>query len=96
MRNLRKILLSLAVTITGGLSTYEIVCKSDDWLGDPLPGWFEAQTAERRTPFVSWTGSVPVDLLIHESQEAACYYSLFLRRGPRSLSLVSSAPSISR
>jgi len=96
MRNLREIMLGLAVTIAAGLVFYEIVCKSDVWLDAPLPGWIEAQTAERRTPYVPVTGKLSVDLLIHEGQEAACYYSLFLRRGPRSLSLASRSPSISR
>jgi len=96
MRNLRKIVLVLALTVAAGLADYEIVSKSDAWLDEPLPGWREARTAERRTPYAPVTGHLPVDLLIHEGQEAACYYSLFLRRGPRSLSPASRAPSISR
>ncbi|MBU0741756.1 hypothetical protein KKG45_01020 [bacterium] len=96
MRSLQKSLFVLAMAATTGLFSYEIVCKSDAWLGGPLPGWFEAQDVERWTPFVRWTGSPPVDRLIHEGQEAAAYYSFFLRRGPRSASRVSRAPRINR
>ncbi len=96
MRSLQKFLLVLSMAVATGLLSYEIVSKSDTWLGDPLPGWYEAQTVERWTAYVPWTGSPPIDCLIHEGQEAATYYSLLLRRGPRSVSRVSRSPRIDR
>ncbi|MBC8425079.1 hypothetical protein H8E07_13230 [bacterium] len=96
MRGLQKMLFILATSAATGLVSYEVVSKSDAWLGDPLPGWHEAQKVERWTPFVAWTGSLPVDRVLHEGQEAAAYYAYFLRRGPRSAVPVSRSPRMSK
>ncbi len=96
MRGLWKLMLVLCGCAASGLGSYEVVCKSDAWLGDPLPGWYEAQRIERWTPFVPRTGSPPVDRVIHEGEEAAAYYAYLLRRGPRSAPPVSSPPRMSK
>jgi hypothetical protein len=96
LNTLQKTMAVLASTAATGLLSYEAVCKSDVWLGAPLPGWYEARTAEIRTPYVPLTGLIHVDRLIHEGQEAAAYYSFLLRPGPRAASRASRSPRISR
>ena len=93
---LRKLLLFGFACCATGLLGYEIVARSGPWPGGPLPGWYEARLAERRTAFVPWTGLMPLDLLLHEGQEAAGYYSLLLRPGPREATLASRSARIPR
>ena len=96
MRSLQKMLFILVMSVAASLLSYEIACKSTAWPGGPLPGWHEAQIIERWTPYVRWTGSSPVDRLIHEGQEAVAYYSFLLRREPRPSPRVSRSPRINR
>jgi hypothetical protein len=93
---LRKTLLLLLMIGMTCFCAYEIVAKSGSWPGGPLPGWYETLAVERRTPYIPWTGSLPLDGLIHEGHEAVTYYSFLLRRGPRDVSLVSRSARIPR
>jgi len=57
-----------------GLGSYEIVQKSPTTPLGPLPGYALAAHADRAVRWRSPTGLVPVDVLLHESQEAFLYY----------------------
>ena len=93
---LRKLLMLGLATCTVALLQYEFVAKSGPWTGGQLPGWYETRLVERNTPYVPWTGMPLVDHIIHEGQEAALYYSVLLRREPRSVVFASRSARIAR
>ena len=57
---------------------YELVAKSPQLMGDPLPGWDRADRAEHRVRWRQPTGWIVLDKALHESQEAALYYGMLL------------------
>lgn len=57
-----------------GLLAYELVQKSADSPLGPLPGYTEARTAERVVRYRAVTGLGMLDRLLHEGEEACCYY----------------------
>ena len=75
----RLALLGLFVVYSGviALGLYEITAKSPQLLGTPLPGWESTCSVEKTTPWRPGTGILPVDKLLHETQEACLYYGLF-------------------
>ena len=75
-QKLTRFLLWIAVVVLG---QYELVAHSPRLLDHPLPGWFEAERAERSVTFRPWTGLPPMDRLIHESHEAGVFYERLLR-----------------
>jgi hypothetical protein len=78
----------LGLAYLGGLSLglYEITAKSPTLLGDPLPGWWATDRAERTTHWDPPTGFLPLDKLLHEGEEAARFYHFLTLRSSRSLS----------
>jgi hypothetical protein len=79
VRGLQNALLLLVVTCASGLFAYEMTAHSAELFGTSLPGWFEAAHADRCVHFIAYTHIPPVDRLVHESCEAAVYYSSLLR-----------------
>ena len=62
-----------------GLFNYEMIAKSQSTIGLLLPGWMDAQKAERQVAFMVTTDIAPIDILIHEGREAVVFYSRLLR-----------------
>jgi len=58
------------------LVAYEFTAKSPALLGDPLPGWWATERAERTTRWNPPTGLLPLDKLLHESEEAFRFYRI--------------------
>lgn len=56
------------------LGGYELVAKSHDLPGGPLPGWQNTRRIEHATRWHRPTGWLPLDRLLHESQEALAFY----------------------
>lgn len=75
LRNTVRITVWIALCALG---QYEIVAKSHDLLGDPLPGFWDAKRVEQCTPYQPWTGFQFVDHVIHEGMEAAIFYEQIL------------------
>jgi len=61
------------------LGQYEVVAKSPQLMDEPLPGWVDANRAERSVAYRRWTGLPLMDHLIHEGLEARIYYERLLR-----------------
>ncbi len=57
------------------LGIYEMTAKSPRLLGTHLPGWWATDKAERTTRWNPPTGFLPVDKLLHESEEALKFYA---------------------
>ncbi len=74
-KTVRIVLWSLFVAI----AHYELVAKSNLLLDQPLPGWLEADRAERSVAYRPVTGIVPMDRLLHEGREARVFYERLLR-----------------
>lgn len=71
------ILASFLLYFTGSaLGYYELTAKSPALLGAPLPGWDMTCRVENSTPWKQPTGILPVDKLLHETQEACLFYGL--------------------
>jgi len=79
LRALPLIGLSTAIALTTGLVHYEITARSDRLLGIILPGWWEAQLADRAVAYRDLTGIRPLDRLLHEGAEALVFYDDLLR-----------------
>ena len=79
MRALTEITLALLATAMGALGLYEVTATSPAILGHALPGWLETRQVEEATPWQQPTGILPVDKLLHESEEAVRYYGLLAR-----------------
>ena len=71
----------LILVATAALSLYELTAKSPTWLGAPLPGWQQSRQIEFTTGWNQPTGILPVDKLLHESEEAVSFYALLARGG---------------
>lgn len=78
----------LGLVYLGGLSLglYEITAKSPTLLGDPLPGWWATDRAEKTTCWNPPTGLLPLDKLLHEAEEAVRFYRFLSLRSSRSFS----------
>ena len=74
MRRMAKWSLLLVYSGFVALGLYEVTAKSPSLLGSPLPGWGATLQAEFSTPWQPRTGVLPVDKLLHESQEACRFY----------------------
>jgi len=72
----RLALAGIALLYLGGtaLGIYEITAKSPSILGTRLPGWWATDKAEKSTRWNPPTGILPVDKLLHESEEAVRFY----------------------
>ena len=57
------------------LGIYEITAKSPSLLGTRLPGWWATDKAEHSTRWDPPTGFLPVDKLLHETEEAVRFYA---------------------
>jgi len=83
----------LGLAYLGGLSLglYEMTAKSPTLLGKTLPGWWATQRAEKTTRWDPPTGFLPLDKLLHESEEAVRFYRILARpadsRSPASISV---------
>jgi hypothetical protein len=71
-----------------GLGLYEMTAKSPTLLGEPLPGWWATERAEKTTRWDPPTGFLPLDKLLHEGEEAVRFYRILARP-------VESRPSVS-
>jgi len=58
------------------LGIYEMTAKSPSLWGEPLPGWWATDRAERIIHWQQPTGLFAVDKLLHEGQEALVFYAL--------------------
>ncbi len=74
MPRLRVVLILLGWLAALALAGYELVQKSPGTPLGPLPGAQFAGRAEQAVPYRAVTGLPPLDLLLHESQEACLYY----------------------
>lgn len=84
--------LGLAYWTGLGLVMYEMTAKSPTLLGEPLPGWWATERAERTTRWDPPTGLLPLDKLLHEGEEALRFYGILTKRaasGPAVPSTVS-------
>ena len=74
-----------------GLGLYEITAKSPALLGAPAPGWWATVRAERTTRWNPPTGFLPLDKVLHESEEAIRFYRILVRpaesRSPASIAV---------
>ncbi len=77
MRRLSTTIICLLTVCSGLLGLYEITAKSHRLLAEPLPGWQKTQRVEKSTQWNQPTGFLPVDKLLHESEEALRYYGFF-------------------
>ncbi len=57
------------------LGIYEVTAKSPSILGARLPGWWAADQAEHATRWDPPTGLMPLDKVLHESEEAVRFYA---------------------
>jgi len=78
MRRLSLILASLLWLGLVGLLGYEVIQKSPATPIGPLPGHVLAGRADRAIHYRATTGIKPVDRVLHEGQEALCYYRLLI------------------
>ncbi len=67
--------IALLYLIVIALGIYEITAKSPSILGTRLPGWWATDKAEHSTRWNPPTGILPVDKLLHESEEAVRFYA---------------------
>lgn len=74
MQRVRNLLIVTSILAVTGLVGYEIVQKSSSSALGPLPGAHLANRADRAVQWNPPTGFTPVDVLLHESHEAALYY----------------------
>ncbi|HOX25865.1 MAG TPA: hypothetical protein PLL30_10150 [Candidatus Krumholzibacteria bacterium] len=74
MQRLRTFVILLLCLAAGGLGSYELVQKSAQTPLGPLPGSDLATRADRSVHWRATTGIAPLDLVLHESQEACLYY----------------------
>ena len=81
MKYLTSIGIYLFLMAFTALGFYELTAKSTTWLGQPLPGWRESRQVERSTRWDPPTGILPLDKLLHESQEACRFYGLLTHPG---------------
>jgi hypothetical protein len=58
------------------LGIYETTAKSPSLLGTHLPGWWATDQAERTTRWQPVTGFLPLDKILHESEEAIRFYAV--------------------
>ncbi len=86
LRRLGAMGLGLAYLGILSLGIYEITAKSPTLLGDPLPGWWATDRAERSTRWNPPTGFLPLDKLLHEGEEAVRFYRFLTLRSSRSFS----------
>lgn len=82
MRQFSALLLILLYCLGVALGLYEVTAKAPDICGLKLPGWRAGQRAERLTAWRERTGFLPVDHLLHESEEAVRFYAYLLDRPP--------------
>jgi hypothetical protein len=52
-----------------------MTAKSPSLFGTRLPGWWASDRAERTTRWNPPTGVLPLDKLLHESEEAVRFYA---------------------
>ncbi len=64
-----------ATWLVAGLGFYELTAKSPGLTGIALPGWWATARAEKVVRWQPPTGILPLDKLLHEGQEAACFYA---------------------
>lgn len=83
MNALRLLALVLAAWLVAALGMYELTAKSPRLGGPPLPGWWAAERAEHATCWRPATGLLPLDKLLHESEEAARFYATLAGYRPR-------------
>ncbi|MEZ4387420.1 MAG: hypothetical protein R3D98_07530 [Candidatus Krumholzibacteriia bacterium] len=74
MRRISVLLAAVAWLAFVGLAGYELVQKSAGTALGPLPGYELASWADREVRYRATTGILPIDRLLHESQEACLYY----------------------
>lgn len=74
MQRVRNLLIVTSILAITGLVGYEIVQKSSASALGPLPGAHLANRADKAVKWDPPTGITPVDMILHESQEAALYY----------------------
>ena len=53
---------------------YEVTAKSPQLIGQALPGWLETQQVEGAAPWKPPTGIRPLDMFLHEGEEALRFY----------------------
>ena len=76
MRRLAFSGLFLAYYSCAALGFYEVTAKSPGLLGPPLPGWGTTCRVEKSIRWNPPTGFLPLDKLLHETQEACLFYRL--------------------
>ncbi len=84
LRRLAAAGLGLAYLGVLSLGMYEVTAKSPTLLGDPLPGWWATDRAEKSTRWNPPTGFLPLDKLLHEGEEAVKFYRFLSLRSSRS------------
>lgn len=75
MNHLRPLALIAAAWLVAALGLYELTAKSPRLTGQPLPGWWATERAERATCWRPPTGVFVLDKVLHESEEAARFYA---------------------
>ena len=78
LRPLRAGLLYLAYLVIVALGLYETTAKAPELLGLDLPLSRTGVRAEHDTAWQAHTGVLPLDRLLHESEEAVRFYSYLL------------------
>jgi hypothetical protein len=79
---LRLSCLSMTFLFLTAMAGYELAAHSRGLPGGPLPGHLLAEQVDASVPVHAWSGLRPLDRLLHECEEAACYYWL-ATHGPR-------------
>jgi hypothetical protein len=81
--HLRLLSLVVATWLVAALGLYELTAKSPLLTGQPLPGWWATERAERTTRWQPPTGVFALDKLLHEGEEAARFYATLAGYRPR-------------
>ncbi|MBK7187794.1 MAG: hypothetical protein IPH86_03660 [bacterium] len=83
MIRLRTAGLVAATCLVAGLGFYELTAKSPALTGSTMPGWWATARAEKVVRWQPPTGLLLLDKLLHEGQEAACFYATLAGYRPR-------------
>jgi hypothetical protein len=79
MHRLKLFICSILYISCLGLVHYELTAKSPGILGARLPAWWATDRAEHQTRWHPLTGVLPLDKLLHESEEAVRFYGILVR-----------------